>query len=119
MQSGQGLPDGTRMFARAMDRAQKMILSFAPEGSRFVARLDLRCNNEHDAASIAGDLTHATDLLKQLIEREHQKPSAADLTGVLADGTFLSRETRVEGKWPIERELLTLSWPAPELCVSR
>jgi hypothetical protein len=107
MQSGQGLPDGTRMFARAMDRAQKMILSFAPDGSRFAAKLDLRCNNEHDAASIAGDLTHATDLLKQLLEREHQKPSPADLTGVLAYGTFLSRGTRVEGKWPIERELLT------------
>ena len=107
MQSGEGLPDGTRMFARAMDRAQKLILSIAPEGSRFVAKLDLRCNNEHDAASIAGDLTHATGLLKQLIEREHQQPSSADLTGVLAFGTFQSHGTRVEGRWPIERELLT------------
>jgi hypothetical protein len=107
MQSGEGLPDGTRMFAHAMDRAQKLILSFAPEGSRFVAKLDLRCNNEHDAASIAGDLTHATGLLKQLIEREHQKPSPADLTGVLAFGSFVSRGSRVEGRWPIERELLT------------
>src|SRR6185503_14740546 len=30
MKSGEGLPDGTRMFARAMDRAQKLILSIAP-----------------------------------------------------------------------------------------
>ena len=106
MKSGEGLPDGTRMFARAMDRAQKLILSIAPEGSRFVAKLDLRCNDEHDAASIAGDLTHATGLLKQLIEREHQKPSSADLTGVLAFGSFQSRGTHVDGRWPIERELL-------------
>ena len=26
MRSGEGLPDGTRMFARAMDRAQRLIL---------------------------------------------------------------------------------------------
>jgi len=106
MQSGEGLPDGTRMFVRAMDRAEKLNLSIVPQGDRFAAKLDLRCANEHDAASIAGDLTHATDLLKQLIDREHQKPNAADLTGVLAYGSFLSRGTRVEGQWPIERALL-------------
>jgi hypothetical protein len=52
---------------------------------------------------VAGQLASATLTLKQMLEREHQKPGPADLAGILASGAFRSEGRRVYGYWPIER----------------
>jgi hypothetical protein len=41
-----------------------------------------------------------------MIEREHQRPNPADLSGVLTSGTFHSDGSRVVGSWPIEHEFI-------------
>ena len=94
------------MFARSMEHAETVTLSIAPDGDRLAARLDVLCPNEQDAVSIASDLTHVTELLKSLIEREHQKPTAMELSGVLTSGSFRSEGRRVYGYWPIERKFV-------------
>ncbi|HEY2012403.1 MAG TPA: hypothetical protein VGH38_02830 [Bryobacteraceae bacterium] len=103
LRSSANLPSGTRMFAHSMEQADSVVLTFAPEGDRIAARLEVRCRNEHDALEVAGQLASATLTLKQMMEREHQTPGPADLAGVLASGNFRSEGSRVLGYWPIER----------------
>jgi hypothetical protein len=106
VRSGQNLPAGTQMFARSLERAQAVTLSLAPEGGRFAARLDVRCANDADAVALAAELNKTTALLRELIQREHQTPNPADLSGFLTSGSFRGEGTRVNGYWPVERALL-------------
>jgi hypothetical protein len=107
LKSSGDLPTGTRMFAHTMESANTVTLSLSQDGNRLAARIEVVCSNEQDAASIASDLTHVTALLKDLIEREHQKPGAAELSGILTSGSFRSEGRRVYGYWPIERQFVT------------
>ena len=106
LQTPESLPSGTRLFARGLEQAESVTISAALEGARMAARLEVHCANATDAAAIAAQLTHATELLRGMIEREHQKPNPADLSGVLASGAFRSDGVRVLGYWPIERAFL-------------
>ena len=103
LKSETGLPEGTRMFARSIQEADYALLTLAPDGQRLAAKLDVHCNDAHDAADIAGELSHATALLREMIAREHQTPNPADFSGVLSSGSFWSQGNRVYGTWPIER----------------
>jgi hypothetical protein len=103
---GDSLPTGTRMFARGMENAEHVLLSLAPDGRRFAARLDVRCRSEQDAAALAGQLTKTTSLLRELIARERQTPNPADLSGVLTSGAFRNQGRDVAGYWPIERSFV-------------
>ncbi len=106
LRSGQNLPDGTRMFARSIAQADSATLMLAAEGQAMAARLDVRCADAQAAAEIAGQLSRATSVLRDLIAREHQQHNAADLSGLLAAGNFWRQGTRVYGRWPIQRALL-------------
>jgi hypothetical protein len=106
LKAGGDLPSGTRMFAHSMEQADSVTLMLAPAGDRLEARLDVMCRNARDAADMAGELTRVTVMLREMIEREHQKPNSADLSGVLTSGTFRSQGQRVLGSWPIERAFL-------------
>jgi hypothetical protein len=102
----QNLPEGTRMFTRGMERAEKVVLTFAPEGNRLAIGLEVRCLNEQDAVEVASQLSSATLTLRQMMEREHQKPGPAELAGVLAAGSFRTEGRIVFGHWPAERAFI-------------
>ena len=106
VRSGSSLPAGTQMFARSLERAQSVILSLVPQGDAFAARLDVRCANAADASALAADLTKTTGLLKDMIEREHQTPNPADLSGFLTSGSFKSEGANAQGNWNISRALI-------------
>jgi hypothetical protein len=106
LKSANGLPDGTRMFAHSLEQADFATLTLVPDGQRLAARLDVRCTQARDAADIAGELSHATTLLREMIAREHQTPNPADFSGVLTSGSFWSQGSRVYGNWPIERSFI-------------
>jgi hypothetical protein len=106
LRSGDSLPAGTRMFAHSLGEAESVTLAFAPEGRRMAAKLDVLCRDEIDAADAALELTRVTGVLRQMIAREHQTPNPADLSGVLAAGSFTSGGKRVYGYWPIERRFI-------------
>jgi len=103
LRSGDNLPAGTRIFARGMERAEAVTLAFAPEGQGLAARLEVRCRDDRDAADLASQLTRTTNLLRETMERERQRPTPADLSGVLTSGVFRNDGRRVLGYWPIER----------------
>lgn len=104
--SGDGLPDGTRAFARSLRQAETLTLAMVPEGRRLAAKMTVLCRNEADAADAASELTHVTALLRQMIESEHRKPNPNELAGVLTAGSFRPDGRRVLGYWPIERTFM-------------
>lgn len=106
LKSSGNLPEGTSMFAHSLDRADTVTLGLVPEGARLAARLNVACRNERDAADIANQLGRTTALLRELIEREHQKPNPADLSGVLTSGSFRAEGRRAYGYWPIDRKFI-------------
>ena len=106
VKSGQSLPPGTQMFARSLERAQAVTLAIVPEGDGFAAKLNVRCSGGADASALAADLNKTTGLLREMIEREHQKANPADLSGFLTSGAFRSDGPRVSGYWPISRALI-------------
>lgn len=106
LRSSENLPEGTRMFAHSMDNADSLTLGLEPEGSRLAAKLNVLCRNEQDATEIAGQLGKITSLLREMIQREHQTPNPADLSGVLTSGSFRAEGRRVYGYWPIERKFV-------------
>jgi hypothetical protein len=106
LRAGESLPEGTRMFAHSLDRADSVTLAFAPEGNRLAARLNVVCRSDQDAYDVASQLTRITALLKELIQREHRTPNAADLSGVLTSGSFRADGRKVHGYWPIERKFV-------------
>jgi hypothetical protein len=106
VKSGQSLPPGTQMFARSLERAQAVTLAVVPEGDGFAAKLKVRCASAADATALAADLSKTTGLLREMIEREHQKPNPADLSGFLTSGAFRSEGVQVSGYWPMSRTLI-------------
>jgi hypothetical protein len=106
LKSAESLPDGTRPFARAIERADSVVLSFVPEDKRLAAKLTVNCRGNQEASDLASQLSATTNLLRQMIAREHQTPNPADLSGVLTSGSFRSEGPRVFGYWPLERSFL-------------
>jgi hypothetical protein len=107
VKSGQSLPPGTQMFARSLERAQAVTLAIVPEEhDQFAAKLNVRCASVTDASALAADLNKTTGLLREMIEREHQKANPDDLSGFLTSGAFRSEGARVSGYWRIPRALI-------------
>jgi hypothetical protein len=103
LRSRPGLPDGTQMFARSVEQADSITLSFVPEAEHVAARLVVRCRSDHEAAEISAQLILATARLREAILREHHTPNPADLSGPLSSGSFRSEGSRVLGYWSLER----------------
>jgi hypothetical protein len=107
VKSGQSLPPGTQMFARSLERAQAVTLAIVPEEhDQLAAKLNVRCASATDASALAAELNKTTGLLREMIEREHQKANPDDLSGLLTSGAFRSEGARVSGYWRIPRALI-------------
>ncbi|MGE5569115.1 MAG: hypothetical protein ACM3S5_08785 [Rhodospirillales bacterium] len=102
----ESLPAGTRMFASALEGAERVVLSLGPEGDAMRLRLDVTCRDAGTATGLATQLTAITAQLRSLILRENQQPNPNDLSGVLTSGTFATEGRRVTGHWPIQRGFL-------------
>ena len=100
------LPPGASFFTTALSSADKILLSLGPEGERLEARLLVTCRSSSDAAALAGQLQHATSLVKEMLAREKQPPNAKDLSGVLTAGVFEQSGRRVLGRWPLPAAFL-------------
>jgi hypothetical protein len=106
LRGNDSLPAGTRMFAKTMQSAENLVLGLGKAGVGFEARLNVTCRNEGDATAMAQELSRATSLLRNMIERENHAPNPRDLSGVLTSGNFRSEGRRVRGVWTVERSFL-------------
>jgi hypothetical protein len=102
----QQAPAGTRLFMRALEQAEQLMMTIGPSGDAFEVAMDVTCKSEQDAAVLKAQLESLTDLLKKLIFREKQQPNAADLSGVLTSGVFQRDSLHVLGRWSIQKAFL-------------
>ncbi len=100
------LPDGVKAFARSLEGASRATIALASRGDGFRAALTAECASEDQARLVKKQLEEVTELLKKFLARAHQKPNPADISGVLAEGSFEVEGRRVLGGWPIERSFL-------------
>jgi len=110
LKSGFRLPSGTRSFTRSIEYADHVILTLGMEEGRFAARMEVQCVTEFEAAEVVSQLKQATATLRQMVERENLVPNPADLSGVLASGTFYTEGLRAIGHWWIEDAFIENLW---------
>jgi len=99
-------PTGTQLFAKAMADAESATFSIAPQGKALKAQLEVVCRNAGEAGILAAQFQKTTEVLREILKHEKQSPNPGDLTGVLTAGVFRQENTRVLGRWPIERAFL-------------
>jgi hypothetical protein len=106
LQSMTELPPGMKLFVRALETAEQMLLTLGPTSETFNLTLDVTCRTEQDAAVMKAQFEGLTALVQNLIRRENQRPSAKDLSGLLTSGSFSRTGRHVIGKWVVERALI-------------
>jgi len=99
-------PAGTRLFAKALENAERVILAAGRDGGRMRLRMDATTRSEEDAVILRAQLEKVTEVMTKFIARLDQKPNPSDLSGVLTGGTFRREGLRVVGTWPVPREFL-------------
>jgi hypothetical protein len=106
LREAERLPAGLRLFAMAMEGAEKVSLSLATSEGRMAVELDASCRSPKDASLLAYQLDGITGRLKEMIARENKSPNPGDLSGVLTAGVFNVIDQRVLGRWPVNPEFL-------------
>jgi hypothetical protein len=104
------LPKPLQIFAISLQAAQSVILSAgqAEHGNEaFTVQLEAAFPNAPSADTTCKQLQIQTQMLRLELSRENHEPNPADLTGLLAAGTFQVGNTRVFGTWPVRKELLS------------
>jgi len=100
------LPAGTKVFAKALANAERVVFSMGPAQDRFEVAMDVTCKNPEEAAILRTDLENLTGMLQKMIAREHQQASSTDLSGPLTAGVFQRVDRHVIGRWPVEKALI-------------
>jgi hypothetical protein len=100
------LPAGAQSFASPLVTAERVVFSAGAAGGQLRLYLDVTSPSEAGAEELQKRLQTATDLLKKMLERQHQQPNEADMSGLLAAGTFRREGRRVYGEWPLYKKLL-------------
>ena len=106
LQDVEKLPSGTKLFAKALAGAEKVVFALGPQEERFELAMDVTCKTAEDAVRLRVQLEGITTMLGKLIAREKQAPNPSDLSGVLTAGVFQRVERHVIGKWPIQKSFI-------------
>jgi hypothetical protein len=100
------LPAGTASFARIIENAPVVTISFVPDGDHLSAKLDILCRSPQEANDLASQLAATTETARKAFALEHQAPSPADFGGIITSGVFHTQGARLLGGWPIPREFV-------------
>jgi hypothetical protein len=95
------LPAGTRLFAKAMQEAERVVISLGPGTGGLEAYLDVSCKTAAEASVLATQLEGLTAVLRGLLAKNNQQPNPRDLSGVLVAGKFWPEDRQVHGRWPV------------------
>jgi hypothetical protein len=87
-------------LAAVFARAERSEFALAARDGQLDLRFAMACADTAAAQALAAELTAATALLKR------RAPPAAELAGMLAEGTYAARDRVVEGRWPAPPALL-------------
>jgi hypothetical protein len=96
-------PPGTRLFAKALESAERALFTLTPAADGFQLLADVTCRTQEDAAVLKAQMESITALLQKFIRLEKQQPSNTDLSGILTAGTFERSGTHVKARWPLPK----------------
>lgn len=100
------MPPGTKLFAKALENANRVLIKLGPQGADFALAMDIMCPGEEDATVLKQQLDSLTKLLQSLIAREQKTPNRNDLSGILTSGVFERERDHVQAKWMLPRAFL-------------
>jgi hypothetical protein len=104
------IPPGLRLFAIVVQSAHPVVLSLGPasSGSKAAFELKLRahCSNVAMADTMRNQLQIETNMIRLALAKQRKQPNEADLTGLVASGTFQVVDNDVIGQWPISKALI-------------
>jgi hypothetical protein len=103
LKNAESLPAGTKAYASALQNAEQIVFTVAPDADRLQLALNVTCRDAESASALLVDFENTTSTLRKWIAREHKTPNPADLSGVLVSGTFHREDRRMYGQWPISR----------------
>lgn len=103
LKNAQTLPSGTRAFAIALEKAERIVFSIGAAGDHLQVGLNVTCKDVEAASALLSQLEDTTNTLRKWLAREHQQANAKDLSGVLIAGSFRREDKKVLGQWPIQR----------------
>lgn len=106
LHGGPGLPPGLSALLSSLDGAQSAVLTAGLDGAGFALEMRAICDKAETAKEISGRLTQMTDMFRKLLARDNKQPNEADLSGLLAGGTFGAEGFEVRGRWPLSKHLL-------------
>lgn len=107
IQNPNGLPFVVRAFAMAIQSADSTVLLLTPSNrAAFELRLDAHFEAAAAADTAATQLGIDTKLVKIELSREKANPNAADLSGLLAGGSFWTQGNMLHANWPVSKQLL-------------
>lgn len=95
------MPAGTKLFATALEPAERVLFSVTPIERNFELAMDVTCRKAEDAAILKAQLEGITGMLQKMITRSKQQPSPNDLSGILTSGKFERTGANVLARWPI------------------
>jgi len=99
-------PAGMRLFVKAMQQSDEVMLSLGREGLKLSAFLEVTCPTTDAAAVLATQLRGLTALLRDLLSQEGKQANPRDLSGVLVGGAFSADGRLVHGRWDLPPEFL-------------
>jgi hypothetical protein len=103
LKDSDALPAGTKPYASALRNAEQILFTVGPDSDHLQLSLQVTCSDVPSASKLLVDFQNTTTTLRNWIAREHQQPNPADLSGLLAAGTFHRDDRKVFGQWPIPR----------------
>ena len=103
LKSANDVPSALKPYANALGNAEQIVFTLGPQGDRLELALNVTCRDTQTASALLVDLETATSALRKVMDKEHQKPDPAGLTGMLAAGRFHRDDRSVFGRWPLDR----------------
>ncbi|MBM3786521.1 MAG: hypothetical protein FJW30_19355 [Acidobacteria bacterium] len=92
---------GTRLFAKALAGARRVTFHVDVRAGGMTLQLNAECASPESAQSLHSQLAGVTAEFAKYFERVGQKPSQADLSGLLLKGKFQLQGSNVSGQWPL------------------
>lgn len=100
------LPNGSKLFAKALGQAKRATFGVHQTGNTLELMMRADCNDAASATSLHNQLTGVTAEFSKYFENLGQKPSSADLSGLILNGKFQVEGTVIRGRWPLSADFV-------------
>jgi hypothetical protein len=104
LQSMDTLPAAAKAYVPALQGAEEIVFSIsATHDQQLQLGVHVTCKDGPAASALLTQFETITKTLRELLARQHRKPDAADLSGLLVAGSFRRDERQIYGAWPIPK----------------